>query len=191
MKTVYFDIDTQFDFLYPAGGLYASGAERIVPTIAKLNRRAIAQGSVVISTTDAHSENDPEFAAWPHHCVAGTLGQRKPQDTLIGNTLVIPSYPSKLSLTGVSQITLEKQHVDCFTNQNLPAILEALQADRYVVYGVVTEVCVKLAALGLLRTGKSVDIVTDAIRVLQEETGRQTLADLEAAGGRLITSGEL
>ena len=40
MKTVFFDVDTQLDFLYPAGALYVPGAERIVPAIARLNRFA-------------------------------------------------------------------------------------------------------------------------------------------------------
>ena len=62
MKTIFFDIDTQLDFLYPAGALYVPGAERIVPAIARLNRYAAAHGIPVVSTTDAHAENDPEFA---------------------------------------------------------------------------------------------------------------------------------
>src|ERR1017187_7219555 len=33
MKTVFFDIDSQLDFLYPAGALYVPRAERIVPAI--------------------------------------------------------------------------------------------------------------------------------------------------------------
>ena len=35
MKTVFFDIDTQIDFLYPAGALYVPGAERILPEIGR------------------------------------------------------------------------------------------------------------------------------------------------------------
>ena len=77
MKTVFFDIDTQSDFLYPAGALYVPKAERIVPAVARLNRFAAEHGIPVISTVDAHAENDAEFAQWPPHCVAGTLGQRK------------------------------------------------------------------------------------------------------------------
>ena len=77
MATVFIDVDSQLDFLYPAGALYVPGAERIVPAIARLNRYAAANGIPVISTTDAHTENDPEFKTWPHHCVAGTTGQRK------------------------------------------------------------------------------------------------------------------
>ena len=77
MKTIFFDIDSQLDFLYPAGALYVPGAEHIVPAIARLNHYAAAHGIPVISTTDAHTENDPEFRDWPPHCVAGTTGQAR------------------------------------------------------------------------------------------------------------------
>ena len=72
MKTVFFDIDTQIDFLFPAGALYAPGAEKIIGTVAKLNHHAAKHGIPVVSTMDAHSENDPEFRDWPHHCVVDT-----------------------------------------------------------------------------------------------------------------------
>src|SRR6267378_8323038 len=99
MKTVYFDIDTQIDFVYPAGALYAPGAERVVPAIAELNRRA----PLVISTMDAHSEDDPEFQIYPHHCVLGTAGQQKPSVTLLERRAVIPA-----PLEGARQLILEK-----------------------------------------------------------------------------------
>ena len=38
MTTVYMDVDTQLDFLCPAGALYVPGAETIVETVAALNR---------------------------------------------------------------------------------------------------------------------------------------------------------
>src|SRR5580658_865687 len=68
MKTVFFDIDTQIDFVYPAGALYVPGAEYILPLVGELNRHA----PVLISTMDAHSEDDPEFQIFPPHCVVGT-----------------------------------------------------------------------------------------------------------------------
>ena len=143
MNTVFFDIDTQLDFVSPAGALYAPGAETILANVAMLNQRA----TVVVSTMDAHSEDDPEFRAWPHHCVAGCLGQRKPQSTLLEHRVVIPNRD--FHPTTARQIILEKQTVDCFTSRHLHAILEALHAGRYVVYGVVTEICVRNAAFGL------------------------------------------
>ncbi len=189
MKTVFFDIDTQIDFVFPAGALYAGGAEKILPAVANLNRYAAAHGIPVISSMDAHSENDPEFREWPHHCVAGALGQRKPASTLLEKRVIVPNAPIELRLDGIHQVLLEKQTFSAFSNVNLRSLLEHFQADRYVVYGVVTEVCVKFAALGLLETGKRVEIVTDAIRALNDENGAETLAGFAAAGGHLTHVG--
>lgn len=181
MKAVFFDVDTQLDFVCPSGALYVPGAESILDRVAELNRSA----PVVISTMDAHSEDDPEFLAWPHHCVAGCLGQRKAAGTLLEKPVIIPNRACNFSLDA-RQIIVEKQTLDCFTNRHLGAILSHLNADKYVVYGVVTEICVKLAAFGLLKTGKRVEIVQNATRALDPEIAARTLADLQAAGGIII-----
>lgn len=187
MRTVFFDVDTQMDFLFPAGALYVPGAERIVPAVARLNRYAAEQGIPVISDVDAHSEDDPEFRDWPPHCVAGAIGQQKPKETLLDKRVVVPSTPGDYAIEGAQQIILEKQALDCFTNPNLPGLLERLDAGRYVVYGVVTEFCVRCAAFGLLRTGRRVELVTDAIRTLNEQDGRRTIEEFTASGGVLVT----
>jgi nicotinamidase/pyrazinamidase len=70
---------------------------------------------------------------------------------------------------------------------NLPRLLERLAAERYVVYGVVTEICVKCAAWGLLKTGKRVELVTDAVRSLDESAAKQMMSEFTAAGGLLTT----
>jgi nicotinamidase/pyrazinamidase len=192
MKTVFFDVDTQLDFLYPAGALYVPGAERIVDNVARLNRYAAANDTPVISDMDAHSENDPEFRDWPAHCIAGTFGQAKPQATLLDRRVVLSSK-AKLSEwpSGMQQLLLEKQSLDAFSNPQLPGFLQSLRADRFVVYGVVTEICVKCAVTGLLRTGKRVELVTDAVRHLNEDEAQQTMRDLEKAGGGLTTTAEI
>jgi nicotinamidase/pyrazinamidase len=170
MKTVFFDVDTQLDFVSPSGALYVPGAEHIIGTIAKLNRFAKGPGHALVSTVDAHPENDPEFKSWPPHCIAGTFGQRKPSATL------------------VDQIVFEKVTTDVFLHPGIGSLLSELKADRYVVYGVVTEVCVRFAALGLLKTGAQVEVVTDAIRHLTDPAMTQFFAELQAAGGTLTTS---
>jgi len=185
MKTVFFDIDTPLDFVSPSGALYVPGAESILDRVAQLNRSA----PVLISTMDAHTEDDPEFRQWPHHCVAGCLGQRKPASTLLEKPAVVPNRACEFSVVGLydaRQIIVEKQALDCFTNRHLRAILSHLNADQYVVYGVVTEICVRLAAFGLLQTGKRVQIVSNAIRALNQEVAAKTLADFQAAGGVII-----
>jgi len=175
VKTVFFDIDTQIDFMYPSGALYVPGAERILGAVAELNRRA----PLVISTMCAHSEDDPEFKIYPHHCVAGTTGQLKPAATMLEK-----SDPAR-------QIILEKQQLDCFSNPRLLPLLRELDAERAVVYGVVTEICVQLAAFGLLKLGKRVEVVTDAVRALDEEAARKMFSEFQNAGGRLTTLSQL
>ena len=188
---VFFDVDTQLDFLYPAGALYVPGAESIVAEVAALNRYAAGHGIPVISTVDAHTENDPEFRDWPPHCVAGTAGQQKPAATLLEKRVSIPNIPQDFNVEDAQQVLLEKQSVDCFTNPNLPALLERLAARRCVVYGVVTEICVKNAALGLLKSGRPVTLVTDAVRSLNEAACAQFWQEFAAAGGQLSTAREI
>ena len=70
-------------------------------------------------------------------------------------------------------------------------LLAELNADRYVVYGVVTEICVRFAAFGLLKTGKRVELVTDAVKALDESAAKNIFDEFTAAGGRLTTLGAL
>jgi nicotinamidase/pyrazinamidase len=204
MRTVFVDIDSQLDFLFPSGALYVPGAERILGSIARLNRFAAAQGMPVVSTTDAHAENDPEFAQWPHHCVAGTTGQHKAESTLLERRVTVPSGTRQggagFSLpttgqeacpTGAQQIIVEKQTVDVFQAPNLTRVLDLLKADHYVLYGVVTEICVLYAARGLLQRGQTVEVVADAIEALTPEGSRRAIEEIVAGGGRLATVEEI
>ena len=191
MTTAFFDIDSQLDFLYPAGALYVPGAERIVPAIARLNRYAAQHGIPVVSTTDAHTEDDPEFKTWPHHCVAGTHGQRKAEATLLDRRVVVPNRPCDVVLDGARQIVVEKQTVDVFAAPNLHRVVAQLNADAYVVDGVVTEICVLFAVRGLLKTGKPVTVVTDAVETLRAEDSQRALDEAWAGGARLAHVSEI
>ena len=167
MRTVFVDVDTQLDFLYPAGALYVPGAEHIVPAIARLNRYAADHGIPIVSTVDAHTEDDPEFKVWPKHCVAGTHGQRKPAETLVA---------------GAGQHIVEKQTVDVFQCPALGPLIQQLAPERVVVYGVVTEICVLNAVRGLVRMGLPVTVVTDSIKALTDDASDHALTEMRTAG---------
>jgi nicotinamidase/pyrazinamidase len=193
MKTVFFDVDTQLDFLCPAGALAVPGAVVIAPVLRRLTRFAAGHEIPIVSTADAHSEDDPEFKQWKPHCIAGTAGQQKSETTLLAKPMILNTAPGSFEsllpqLSGAAQIIVEKQMLDCFTNPNLRPLLAYLAADRYVVYGLVSELCVRCAAMGLLETGARVELVTDAIRHLRAECGQATLAEFQAAGGLLTTA---
>ncbi len=187
MKTVFIDVDTQIDFLFPAGALYVPGAEEIVPNLAALTRHALARGHQIISTADAHSEDDPEFKVWKPHCVAGTIGQHKAAATLTERPLIVATNagalePLMLQLPNTKQIVVEKQVLNCFSNPHLKPLLNVIQADQFVVYGVATEYCVRCALTGLVALGKPVHMVTDAIRGIDTEASRQVINGFEAKG---------
>ena len=183
MKTVFFDVDTQLDFVFPAGALYVPGAENIVDHLAALTRYAAAHALTLISTADAHTEDDAEFKIWKPHCVAGTVGQQKCAATLLPQPQILNA-----DLMLRPQIIVEKQMLDCFTNPNLRPLLTKVAADRYVVYGVVSEYCVKCAAMGLLETGARVELVTDAIQTLNPAAERALIDEFKARGGYVTTT---
>jgi nicotinamidase/pyrazinamidase len=191
MKTVFVDVDTQLDFLYPAGALYVPGAEKIVSAIATLNRYAAAHAIPVLSTADAHAEDDPEFASWPPHCIAGTMGQHKAVSTLLENRTVIPNTDAPFTVDGREQIIIEKQTVDAFATRTLSRVLDALAADRFVLYGVVTEICVLWAARGLLARRKPVAIVADAVKDLRPTDSARALEEIRSLGGTVSTVADI
>ncbi|MFL6449534.1 MAG: cysteine hydrolase family protein [Bryobacteraceae bacterium] len=190
MKTVFFDVDTQLDFLFPAGALAVPGAERIVPALTVLTRFAHHRAIMLISTVDAHTEDDPEFKIWKPHCVVETVGQKKTSGTMLTDSLVVPS--SDWGATGVptnlpAQVIIEKQSIDVFSNPNLSPLLKSISADRYVVYGVATEHCVQKAIVGLLNTGAEVVLVENAICGIDATEVNATITRFVDAGGTLAT----
>jgi len=191
MKTAFFDIDTQIDFLFPAGSLYVPGAERLIPTLSRLNHYAAAHGIQLISSMCAHAENDPEFQNWPAHCVVDTVGQLKPPETLLEKRGIIGVAPSNYALEGAQQILFEKNQLDITTSPNFQPLVARLDAGHYVVYGVVTEYCVRFAALALLSTGKPVTMVTDAVETLHAEDSAKTMREFTSRGGKLATAGQV
>ena len=191
MKTAFFDIDTQIDFLFPAGSLYVPTAERLIPALERLNHHAAACGIPLVSSLCAHAENDPEFREWPAHCVIGTVGQLKPRELLLEKRVCLGVAPSDFSIDGAQQILFEKHQLDITASPNFRPLLGKLAADRYVVYGVVTEYCVHFAALALLATGKPVSLVTDAIQTLDAGASTRTLREFTENGGQLVTVREI
>lgn len=190
MKRVLIDVDTQLDFVVPAGALYVPGAEKRIPAWRRLLEHAVSAGIPVISTVDAHEENDIEFTQWPPHCVRGTLGQRKPEGLTISASCVLPvrSPAPQAPPLGVRQVIVEKQTTDAFAEPNFLRVLEWFDADVYAVYGVAAEVCVRQALFGLLERGKKVEVLTDAIKELDPRRLEEMLGEYQAAGGGISTA---
>ncbi len=197
-KIVLWEVDAQADFMLPGGRLYVPGAEKAIPNIERLVQAA-RQGRVfLVSSGDAHAPDDPEFELFPPHCVKGTPGAGIIPEGLTAKCLTIPSeasFSSPARIFDCQQVVLEKQTLDVFDNPHASELVrligDVLGRDaEYIVFGVVTEYCVRCAAKGLLERGCKVAIVEDAIETLDPEEGRRTLDELKALGARLITTGQ-
>ncbi|HVB98719.1 MAG TPA: cysteine hydrolase family protein [Candidatus Dormibacteraeota bacterium] len=193
-EIVFWDVDTQRDFMLPDGKLYVPGAEKRIPRLERLVNLARQGRVLLISSVDAHTPDDPEFLYWPPHCVQGTPGQRKISETLTDDLLLVPNdseFHLPRNLRVYKQVILEKQTLDVFDNPNTEKVLKQLGPDaEYCVFGMVTELCVRLAVLGMLKRGCHVAVITDAIEALQEEEGRRSVAEFVAAGAQLLQAEE-
>jgi len=191
---VFWEVDTQADFMLPGGKLYVPGAERLLPNIRKLTDAA-RQGRVfLVSHGCYHTKDDPEFQTFPPHCIKGTPGSAFVPEALTDKVVTVPNEATAklpLDLSPYQQILLEKQTLDIFESRHAGDLVKRFADDvEFVVFGVVTEYCVRLAAKGLLDRGRRVSVVEDAIETLKAEDGRRAVTELKALGARFITTAE-
>lgn len=193
-RAVLWEVDAQTDFMLAGGRLYVPGAEKRVPNMRRLVDAAREGKAFLISSTDQHEVDDAEFQRFPAHCVRGTPGAaivpelKAAKSVHIRNSLT-SSVPANVS--ELEQVILEKQTLNVFDNPATEKLVALFPADcEFILFGVATEYCVRLAAEGLLSRGRRVAVVTDAIEALDQAQGNQTLADLQAEGARLISTEE-
>lgn len=190
---IFWDVDTQVDFLDPGGKLYVPGSESIVPALQRLTQWAAAHGVLVVASADAHQADDAEFQHWPRHCLAGTAGQEKIPESRLPKPLILPNRRVEIpvDLSGWQQVVIEKQQLDVFTNPNTSPLVEQLGRPDVVLYGVVTELCVAQAAGNLLRRGCRMTLVEDAMAALDSAKGRAVVEKFVAQGARVARAEEI
>ena len=177
---ILWDVDTQVDFMEPTGKLYVPDAKSVAPAMEALVDAARAAGMVHVASVDDHELTDPEISdapdftnTFPPHCLRGTRGAEKILETKQRDPLplsLVPFPPGLVPglIAGRREILLLKKNFDVFTNPNTEPLLEALDPDEIVLFGVASDVCNNAAILGLLRRGRRVRYVEDAARGLDE-----------------------
>lgn len=191
---VFWEVDVQADFMLPGGKLYVPGAEKLLPNIRKLTDAARRNEVFLVSHGCFHPANDPEFQQFPPHCMKGTPGAEFVPEALTKNFARVENRDTDnlpQDLLKYQQIILEKQTLDIFQSHHANALVERLgNKPEFVVFGVVTEYCVALAAKGLLARNRRVAIVKDAIETLDPKLGNQTISNLQTLGARIVTTDE-
>src|ERR1700740_3119507 len=114
-KIVFWEVDTQADFMLPGGRLYVPGAERLLPNIRKLTDAA-RQGLVFLVSHGCYdAKDDPEFKILRPHCIQGTTGAELVPEALTERVLRIANEAAATlprDLSQYQQILLEKQTLD-------------------------------------------------------------------------------
>ena len=195
-ERVFWDVDTQVDFMLPEGKLYVPGAETIAPNLARLTDHARSSGIRIVASSDNHDADDEELSdtpdfqdTFPPHCMRGTPGQaRIPETTLIDPLIIEPEDRAETvaaRLAGhAGDILFHKHYFDVFTNPHVAPALRALGVSEVVLYGVALDVCDRYAVEGLLERFPeiAVSVVVDAVRALDEGGRAALLAGWEAQG---------
>jgi nicotinamidase/pyrazinamidase len=194
--TVFWDVDTQVDFLDPKGKLYVPGSESIMGKLSKLTSFG-AKHARLLGSVDAHTPRSREFMDWPEHCVYGTPGQRKTPESTSAEPLYIPQ--TKLARSQLSeayafegQVIFEKDQNDVRGNLNVASFLAFANPKTIAIYGVVTEICVDLAVNYLSRDLRyRCVVVVDSIKDINGAKARRCLSDWEGLGVGLVKTADV
>src|SRR5258708_808045 len=132
-QTIFYDIDTQRDFIEPDGKFRVEGAESIVPKLKALTDLAHEQKVRIVCSVDCHVPGDPMLKSWggpyPDHCLAGTPGAQKIDETAPLNPLYLKNKeytPNEIEevLDHQGEIVFQRQQCAAPAHKaHLPAIL--------------------------------------------------------------------
>lgn len=202
---VFWDVDTQFDFLSPEGALYVPEAETLIPNLQRLTELAHELAIPIIADSDDHEWSDDEISdnpdfetTFPPHCMRGTPGARRIPETHQSWTLVAGHQPLGAAQIRVGldqphpRVLILKKTLNVFSNPNTETVLEWLRPESVVIYGVALDFCNRLVIEGLLaRQQTNIVAVTDATKPIYPEDAQALLAQWEAQGVRLRTTEEV
>jgi len=202
---LFWDVDTQYDFMRADGKLYVPGAEQIIPNLARLTGAAHRHGIRIVASADDHVpghrelSETPDFKeTFPLHCMRGTPGQRKIPETALEDPLVIEPEPQPAAVLAdrvrhhEGDILFHKHWFDVFTNPNVEPVVRELDPESIVLYGVALDVCDKYAIEGLLqrRPQTQLHAVTDAMKPIDAGRAEQLLSQWQRRGVKLVTTTE-
>lgn len=191
-RRVLVDVDTQYDLVYNGNinceemlrnfrRLFAwSRVEKIPVVSISLCRRPV-------SCPDAYDKSET-------YCVEGNPGQKKLRYTLLPSNIVF-SPDNRMDLprhlmNDYQQIIFEVRGENPFDLPRADRLLSEIIVDEFVVFGVGLESAIKHTVLGLLRRGKPVSVVRDAVDKCRGGF-EMNLRKLETKGASLVFTSDL
>lgn len=204
MTTLFWDVDTQVDFIHPDGKLYVNDSEQICTNLALLTTCARQAGRTVASVdyhaaTDAEISDNPDFVdTFPPHCLIDTPGQLKIEETAPVDPLWIDIDPipvdtlrTRLS-SHKGEIIFRKKRFDVFSNPNVDTVLASLAPTDIILFGVALDVCNRFAIEGLIeRDVAPISLVLDATRAIDPILGEELVKSWKDRGIRVVSTSEV
>jgi nicotinamidase/pyrazinamidase len=191
VKRILWDVDTQVDFIHPGGKLSFEGADSALPAMARLVEGARRAGIVHVASADDHELTDEEIsetpdwsATFPPHCLRGTRGAERVTETKQLDPVPLGLGPVPEHWLRGREFLILKKHFDPFTNPNAEVLLELLDPEEIVLFGVATDICDDAAVNALLDRGRRVAFVEDAARALDPAKGEACMASWRGRGVR-------
>lgn len=197
-------VDIQNDFM-PFGALPVADGDAVV---AVANR--LAKGfDVVAATQDWHPADHGSFASnhagrsagdvirlgeadqvlWPDHCVQNSPGASFHSGLDVARVDAVVRKGADPSIDSYSGFFDNDHH----TATGLEGLLRDRGVSTIVLVGLATDYCVRFTALDARSLGFEVEIAVDGVRAvdLHVGDGAAALEEMQAAGCRLSTSGDL
>lgn len=193
---IFWDVDTQYDFMRADGKLYVPNAEQIIPNLKRLTDHAHQAGIRIVASADDHVPGHKELSAtpdyretFPPHCMRGTPGQKKIPETALKAPKIIEPDAKDVRIPG-GDILFHKHWFDVFTNPYVESVVRGLDPERIFVYGVAMDVCNRYAIEGLLgrRPTTRIFAITDATKPIDATRSETLLNEWRRRGVATITT---
>ena len=199
---IFWDVDTQRDFMDRDGKLYVPDAEAIKPNLKRLTDYAHDRAIHIVASADDHAAGDRELSAtpdyqetFPEHCMRGTPGAEKIPETTIFAPKIIEPDPvmhdalSRELWSHSGDVLIRKHWFDVFTNPNTTTLLEAWDPTEIVIYGVALDVCDRYAIDGFIAHGVPVvHLVLDATKAIHAERTQALVESWKNQEVRVVTT---
>ena len=200
-KTIFWDVDTQFDFMRPSGALYVPGAEGIIDRISAVRRFALDGGYSMLADIDWHSLDNPEISlqpdmktTFPPHCMAGRPGTERvgylgqvPLDYVDIDEIDMTEL-RRLVKRDQFHIVIRKQSLNVFDNPNTHRLVDLIRPEHVIVFGVALDCCVYYVLSELSKhKGVKLSLLTDATKGLHTRPDEEVYDELRQRGVEITT----
>jgi len=158
-------VDMLNEFCKPGGAMVLPGYEALVAPQRKVIDAARQAGCPILFVVDTHRRNvrqEREFLKRTPHCIEGTWGTQVIED--------LDPRPDDLYIL--------KRRYSAFFNTDLDLTLRDLQLDTLIVFGVVTNICVRSTVHDAFFLGYQVVVPEDCVAATGPREQESSLYDI-------------